>query len=50
MEQHKKRKNTANDLLKYEELQLKSLTLLKIIAYITNDVVHIKVTIRVPYG
>ena len=33
MEQHKEQKNTANDLRKYEELQQKSLTLLKTIAY-----------------
>ena len=35
MEWHKEQKNTVNDLLKYEEQQ-KSLTLLKIIAYIIN--------------
>ena len=36
MERHKEVKNTANDLWKYEELQQKFLTLLKIIAYTTN--------------
>ena len=45
MERHKEQKNTANDLWKYEELQQKFLTLLKIIAYITNNVVYVKVTI-----
>ena len=50
MERHKEQKNSASDLWKYEELQQKSLKLLKIIAYIKNNVVHIKVTIRVPYS
>ena len=36
MEQHKEQKNTANDLRKYEELQQKSLPLLKITVYVTN--------------
>ena len=40
MEQNKERKDTGNDLWKYEKLQQKSLTLLKIIAYITNIVVQ----------
>ena len=50
MELHKEQKNTANDLWKYEELQQKPLTILKIIVYITNNVVHFKVTITVPYS
>ena len=44
MEQNKEQKNTGNDLWKYEELQPKSLTLIKTIAFITNNVVHIKDT------
>ena len=47
MEQNKEQKNTGNDLWKYEELQHNYLTLLKIIAYFTNIIVHVKVTIRV---
>ena len=42
MKQHKEQKNTANDLWKYDELRQKSLTLLKIIGYIKNNVAHIK--------
>ena len=42
MKQHKEQKNTANDLCKYDELHQKSLTLLKIIGYIKNNVAHIK--------
>ena len=50
MEQNKEQKSTGNDLWKYEELQQKSLTLLKIIAYFTDIVVFIEVTIRARYG
>ena len=50
MERHKAQKSTANDLWKYEELQQKSLKLLKIIAYSTDGVVYVKVTVRAPYS
>ena len=37
MEQNKKQSNTGNYFWKYEELQQKFLTLLKIIAYIASS-------------
>ena len=45
MKRHKEQKNTTNDLWKYEEIQQKSLALLKITAYIKYNIAHIKFTI-----